>query len=823
MRPASRSPGRPGPAGRGDRQVARVPHVSPRPERATCRSPLPLLLLLLSHAAVLAQPATPGQQLGPAAPGQRLGPAAPAPQLGPAEPGTPDGQSPAEPKPNDKQATVSAKYIRRDDRNDTLFARDVRLKYRDLDVVGSQLFADFRARLLHVDGPVHLNREDGSVFDTEWFDLDLDTKRYTTGRFRAQIAADTLGHGAVEPFNLYGSSSDSEKDSRFSARDVIFTSCPENDRKYYLKAKRVEVVRDRRITLEHAVTYLFGIPIFYLPKLVVPLKRHHRTDWLPEVGRNDIYGYFGRMHYYYDFAYSQYGNVNAMLTEKRGNFLGLQHDYGWGGGYWHGEGLVDLQYGTKFQEWTARGNLQQYLGDKSITLRVDGSLSSNSGFSSTSQQTNLTGQLARTYDFGSTTWGFSRSSTSSSASTSSFTRLNLQQRLNFGSLLNADANVDYSARAFSSQATDEELTTRFNFNGRWTLFDWELQDQRRFDIDGSRFKNDSNLSQTEIVPQVTLHTDSRRLSLGFIKPFDLRLDSSVGEFRELINLPGATKPTRSTVLRANWDLNGSTTPLAIGHDARLRTSWRYNQSIFDHPSPAAKYILAFSPTFEWRPVQGMKATFDYRWQDVHGFSPLQRFDFSQTLNDLTYTLDLFVPDRVRPNEGILAVNLQSGYDLLLGHYRDLRIGVQYQPFDELLITTNTSYGLDPKLFGGVGFRSVRTELIYDGGRRWQQDLGFTYAPLTGKFERLDSLLTLEPLHHFTIQNALSYDGFRKKITFNDILGTLDLGCVQLMGTWRQQVGEFRMDLSITAFPGLSSLFGTGRFGQQFSTSQGISF
>lgn len=757
--------------------------------------------------------------------GQAEGPLVP---LGPAD-GRPRPEPPKEADQPEATSTLgedqlelSAEYVRRDEREKTIFAEGgLNLRWRDLTITGQRAMIDWGADKAHVEGPIRATKTDGTVFETDVFDLDLAKYWYTTGAFTAVLPPSVVGRGAQEPLYLRGADTFSMRQSYFSGHKVIFSTCLPGDEKYKITARTIAVVPRRKIILRSAKVYLFGVPIFAFGKMVIPLRRYRRTEWLPEFGRNDVYGFYSRMRYFYDFADSQYGDVSGMITEKRGTFLGFEHDYGYGRGDFRGQGRLDVQYGSRNSELTVRGDLSQGLGE-ATNFRLNGSFSRNSGFSSTTSQSNVTGNLTHRFSVGDTSLGYSRSDTVSGAFSSSFTRLNLAQRFNLGPIFGAELNADLSGRSSSSQESDYELETRFKFNGQWTLFDWELQDQRRFDLEGSRFAADDNRSVTEIVPQLTLRTDTRRLGMPGNDLFNLRLDTSVGQFREFVLNPDNTQ-SRSTVLRVNFDAGGDLARVALGPKLRFYSSTRYSQSFFDHPNPAAKYIVAVGPTLEWTPFQNVRLDGRYRWQEVAGFSPLQRFDFAQTLNDFDYTANFFLPDRIRPRTGRLALTLNGGYDLLRGEHRDLRIGLQAQPVDPLMINLNTSYALSGLGFQGAGLRSIRGEVIYDGGRRWKQEVGFTYDPRNGRLQNLDSLLTIEPINRLTIQNALTYDGFRKKISFNDILVNYDLGCVALVGTYRQEVHEFTLDLHITAFPGLTSLFGTGKFGQQFSTSQGFQF
>ncbi len=720
------------------------------------------------------------------------------------------------------QVELGARTVQQDDQRRTVRATgDLRFRWRDLKVSGDEALVNYRLNTARIIGPVSALRDDGTTFETDQLDIDLRKYWYTTGPFRAKIMPAAIGPDVVEPIYLSGGDTFSVRDTYFSAHRSILSSCPPNDLKYHIQARTIAVIPDRKIIFRSAKVYVFGVPIFAVGKLVLPLRRYRRAEWLPEFGRNDVYGFFTRMRYFYDLADSQFGNVSGMMTEKRGFFTGLEHDYGWARAEWRGQGRISAEFGSKQNDTTLRGDLSQRMG-RQTDLKGNFSYSRNTGFSTSTSQSNLTGTLTHQFGLGTTTIGLSRSDTTSAGTSSNYTRLTFGQRLAVGDVFNADLGADYARRASTGSTSDAQLQTHAKLSGRWTLFDWEVLDQRQFDLNGDR-QSTFLQTTTEIVPQLSLRTDSRRLRMPLPDVFNLRFDTNLGQYRETVTNPYTQQSGLSTVLRANFDLNGDVGRLSLGRRVRFLTNFRYSQSFFDHPDPAAKYIVAIGPTMEWAPIRHLRFDMRYRWQEVAGYSPLSRFDFAQSINDLDFTMSWFVPHPARPDDGLMALTLNGGYDMLTGYNRDLRIGAQIKPFRSLFLDLSTSYSLEGRGYSDAGFRALRGEVRMVPGRWWSHNVGFNYDIRNARLQNVDSLATLRPIRRLTIQNALTWDGYSKRVTFNDLLVDFNMGCVSLVGSYRQQSKEFRVDLNIAAFPGLATLFGTGKFGQQFSTSQGLQF
>ncbi|MBI5831881.1 MAG: hypothetical protein HZB16_06130 [Armatimonadetes bacterium] len=748
--------------------------------------------------------------------------------LGPAQPPQPPAPNPsaaAQTTPlGSGQLSVAAKRVGYDQRRGLLTAKGgVRADYQDMHIRSGELRADLRGKTVELPGDSQLSTDDGVTLDATGVNGQFEERRYHTGRFQMTIPPKVAGYGLQEPITINGTGSDVHLSTYFGGQGIIATSCPPNDRKYYLKAHSIELRPNRSLTLRRAKIFLFGVPIFAVGKLVIPLKPYRRPDHLPEFGRDSVYGWYAKYRYAYDLAERQDGDVMGMVTEKRGLLFGVTHNFGYGSGTWLGSGRAEVLYGTGQGEFTFRGNINQRFGQQ-LALVANYNLSRNSGYSTASTQSNLTGTLTHQTDVTTTTMSYNQSGTRSGTLSSSYGRISLNQTVRLDQLFNAELLADYNRRTYTGQATDEQLDTRMRFSGQWRLFDWELLDQRRFDLSGQQ--GTASGQTTEIVPQVTLNTDSRRLRplgwWGLPDLLDMRFTTTVGEYREPVT--GSTSTTKTPqVLRVNFDLNGQLSAWQLGSRAMFTADARYSQSFFDQPNPAAKYIIAFNPAFSYKPLPNQRVDIRYRFQEVAGYSPLLRYDFAQKINDIDLTWNWFVADPVRPRLGKMALTLNGGYDVQTGLYRDLRLGIRANPVDELMIDLNTSYSLEGRGYGDAGLRTVRGQLIWDGGRRWRQELGFTYDPRNGLFGPINSLLRIEPLPRVTLQNALTWDGYTKRVTYNDILVNYDMGCVGLTGSYRQQSSEFRLDLNIAAFRALGSLFGTGRYGQTFSTSPGLQY
>ena len=272
--------------------------------------------------------------------------------LGPTPP-PPDGSQPATDRPDAAQlgsgklSVTHARRVTYDQRRGLMSASgSVQARYQDMTMATGELTADLRGKTVTFPGDTHLSTDDGVELDATGINGQFEARRYHTGRFQMTIPPKVAGYGLQEPINISGDSAEMRLSTYFEGNGIIATSCPPNDRKYYLKAHSIEVRPNRSLTLRRAKVYLFGVPVFAVGKLVIPLKPYRRPDHLPEFGRDSIYGMWVKYRYAYDLAEQQDGDLMVMATEKRGFLFGVTHNFGYGTGTWVGSGRAEVQYGT---------------------------------------------------------------------------------------------------------------------------------------------------------------------------------------------------------------------------------------------------------------------------------------------------------------------------------------------------------------------------------------------------------------------------------------------------------------------------------------------
>ena len=117
------------------------------------------------------------------------------------------------------------------------------------------------------------------------------------------------------------------KHSRFE--EPTFTTCPPGNNGFVLQAKEMEIDREEMVGhFKGAKLKFLGMPIFYAPKLSIPLTDERRSGLLvPSVGYSSSNGFDLAVPYYFNLAPNYDATVTARILSKRGLLLGGEFRY----------------------------------------------------------------------------------------------------------------------------------------------------------------------------------------------------------------------------------------------------------------------------------------------------------------------------------------------------------------------------------------------------------------------------------------------------------------------------------------------------------------
>ena len=129
-----------------------------------------------------------------------------------------------------------------------------------------------------------------------------------------------------------------EKNGKLRLNKVNYTSCPEGNNGWLLKASKIRIDQTRGIgTAKNARLEFKGVPFLYLPYISYPVTNERKSGWLiPKIGSSQQRGLDVEIPYYWNIAPQYDATFTPRYMSKRGTQLNTEIRYLKG----HSEGVM---------------------------------------------------------------------------------------------------------------------------------------------------------------------------------------------------------------------------------------------------------------------------------------------------------------------------------------------------------------------------------------------------------------------------------------------------------------------------------------------------
>lgn len=673
----------------------------------------------------------------------------------------------------------------------------LRIEFRDVEVEGQQLTANLKERWALLEGGILLRRGPQAL-EGRQVRVNLRTGEFEVEQVASTLTPEALGGATVAPVYLQSERIQGERGGLLRGQGVVITSCDRPRPHYDLRTPRLILVPDRRLVFEGGSFQVLGHPLLRLPRFSLPLQalQQGRPTFLPSIGRSEVEGFYVKYNYNYgSAAEGNYGALHLDWLEQQGLRLGGEHHYLLGSGRGH----VLLDYTLQSKALTARWEHQHRWG-RWMEVTSNGNYTENNYFSLTTRALNAEAQWS--YRGRSGQGQLSQRWSQAGQQKSQYLTWRATSRWGGTSL---QSSLQYSRRStLPGNPEDRELLTEFSLNGQAPWFSWSLRDSRRFDPDA--YEGDRFYAATESLPVLVLETDDRRLNLRWWRGAQGRYQLSLGRFQEVTLQAGQPRTVKVTRFQIRADLAGQ--PIRLGSWGQWTWSGGIDQSVFSDQT--AQYVLNAQTSLDLRPSSLWETNLRYTYTEPAGFSPLRRFDFAY------HTSDFSLSARYRSRRSLLSLN--GGADLRRGGYQPLSLAWDFRPGSDLQTTLYTTYHLDGR---GLGFGNLSWRWGRRGGPFWQGVLLYDFQ--RSRLSNLRMVLDTPLLERWRVQSWLGYNGFTKRVDYNDLLLSYDLHCWQAAVFYSRQRHEFQFNLVLKALGFGVGNPGIGRYGQRFDTSFGRIF
>lgn len=190
---------------------------------------------------------------------------------------------------------------------------NVHIYYRDEEIVGDRAHFDGERTVTITGHPFLINHTHDSVLtaDVITFDTLAETAKLVNGNGES---AQGVERGFV---HFKAGDLHTDPDGTAHGLDPYVTTCENPRAGYHITGKSMDVVPGDKIVINKAILWLGAAAIFYLPKLVIPLRtvedQRARPQFFPEVGYDSYEGAwiklhvpFGKDQYYYGYYIVNY-------------------------------------------------------------------------------------------------------------------------------------------------------------------------------------------------------------------------------------------------------------------------------------------------------------------------------------------------------------------------------------------------------------------------------------------------------------------------------------------------------------------------------------
>lgn len=549
---------------------------------------------------------------------------------------------------------------------------------------------------------------------------------------------------------------------------------------YHFSARELEIYPGDRIVVRGMTFHEHGIPLLYLPYMVLSLKENVSRFDVPQIGYSNRTGWYVKLTYNYVLQSGLYGALLLDYYQKLGPGGGVRHTYvdndsGRGVIYLYGVGNgAGAADGTV--AWERRWTLSPWTLDAKAS-----------------------------YDFTAGPSGIERHELKSGAS--------VRHRDEAGTLA---ADVDYRA------VVGSDYLERLDLNGemrRRLSDDWSVSlagewfDERRYDRAPRRWlgytgelrrATDLYTLTMRVEQQVNpdLKDEDRTgqpswLHVSRLPEIELRLRRMAGIDLQLSAVRLQEEPSKVSALRGEaqaalatrtWRL-GSAASVNVSGSGRARTYSTGHQQLTLQSRAGLNVQLA-------RPLS---VNVQYNYRDVWGDTPF-RFDRVSPQESVTARLNW--------RTSALTASISTNYNFLTERWGRVTANATLRPASSLILRASGSYNLEQhaleRIVGTIDWRPADD---------WSIRLGGRYHVQREEWERLD----------VDVQGALGggwkagvtaiYDVTKMSFSRNHMYIAHDEECREIRLRWDQARGEVWLEYHITAFPSSRVAVGAGEGNQ----------
>jgi len=667
---------------------------------------------------------------------------------------------------------------------------NVKIIYKDITVTCDEATGNIKTKRFVLRGNIVCVGK-GVDFKGEELTIDLESRFLTFPSGRTKLSREIVGDKLDGNIFIRGGKG-SGTDDLFKITDTDCTTCELERPHYSISAGKLVIRPQRSLQMRNVKLRIGRRTIIALPYLSIPLNES-LPRYLPEIGQSRDEGFYIKARFGLETRGEELWDLRVELMTKLGIGLGTTYDYK----YKKSTGKFDL-YGLVGKQGTLTFSQshQQRVGswDFNTDLRY-----SRQNYETSPETTTTSTKfgILNQGQFGSFRLGFSSTKTENGNFLNQSQNLTLQTSIttkNRFKLTTDSSLINSSTRGTSFSQDRKVLDFKLSAAQEFKSLSTELLYQRSVPIG----QVTGFFSQTDITPQLTITTDSKRLlNTKWTAP----LQFSYGEYIDPIKTGG--------INRLYFDMQATRKTFNSGR-LKLDTNLRYRQGIYSDDT--AQFVVDYGADLTYETKAKQSINFRYGYLRQQGFTPLSRD--RQGRNDL---LQFSYSGAFSKN---WTHELTTGYDFWDSSrggnpWQSVGIRSNYQNGETLKISTSILYDTFNR-----NWSTLRTDFDYKPTKGPRFQGGFRFDGAQHTFGAANLLIDGFKSGKTTTSILATYNGYSKRFDSRQARFIYDLHCAEAIFTITDQQTGFRNGttfgfyIRLKAFP-TATPFGVGTKGQSF--------
>jgi len=724
---------------------------------------------------------------------------------------------------SDIPVSLKAQHLKFDQDSGIIAASgSVEAKFQDVTLNADSLRVNTGTKIATAEGHVVLRRKDYEASGTKMV-YDMGSETAYVKNFRA----------AASPSEVKGKlfmdlrEVKDEKDVKYGT-DGSVTTCDLSSPHYHMEAGQFYFKPDDKVVGVNVKAYLGSTPVMWFPFYIYDLAKRRVSLMMPVFGSNAVEGNFLKSEVSYFFGNDKWGSVYLDLMDKKGIGYGIDHNYSLNEKnsgklylyhvYESDTGIPDwvvkLDHKIKLSRYTnlalgydyryiylvPTGRLDQTLykigldyndGKKTFMTSLD---AFNNRMSSLGE---YTFRIGRSDEVSRTNYMYnSRNSISSSSWQNESQSFSHNQWL-----FSKDFNVSLSANYYRSVTAegyvyDQRLDPTVDLSWRGRGYTLRVTESTYIDPDADSYTADKNVEYVEKLPEAVLTLDATQFATINVRP-----EAAFGRYHEAKYMP-ATNSQRS--FTANRYKGAVTLDKAFDLPAGSRLSAVFGMEQYQYDTGDERYAQKenFSLTTDLGGFFSNRAVYDRALSD--GNSPFYFDSRGYLFRTIKDTITLYRGSAHR-------FIVDGGYNYITNKYMDLLLKYYLRPSDSLYLDLASGYDIENKRW-----RDLVTLITVIPAAGLRDVFSHTQDLNTGRTTLASNLFEWETgeawMGKWRIRLGHTFDFTVNKVILQDAEIVKDLHCWELKYTWSDFRKEFRIMLSLKAFPETPVGYGSGSRG-----------